>query len=189
MSSASTRPFTMATVGSRPAVLLRAVPTRGSSPLFLPLSIPSAPIPSPLVRLMTAAGALGPPVFGPPRPTSRPRWALIAVLPLVEFLFGPLQLATWLAIAMRSHSSQTPHVSSLPSEFSFFLSTFEISRLTISSSLPSDKDDEALEAAVTRVFADYGTVFVKIRHCSNMIIAFAQYTVGSTPFPSCFSSY
>jgi hypothetical protein len=89
---------------------------------------------------------------------------------------------------MHSHSSLNPHVYSLPSEFSFFLLTFEISRLTISSSLPSDKDDEALEAAVTRVFADYGTVFVKIRHCRDMIIAFAQYTVGNTPFPSCSSS-
>lgn len=47
-------------------------------------------------------------------------------------------------------------------------------------SLPEHKDDRALEAAVTREFSKYGTVFVKIRRDSNhMPFAFCQFTVSS----------
>ncbi|KAK4125073.1 hypothetical protein N657DRAFT_679861 [Parathielavia appendiculata] len=47
--------------------------------------------------------------------------------------------------------------------------------------LPESKDDRALEAAVTREFSRYGTVFVKIRreakgNMTGMPYAFAQYT-------------
>ncbi|KAK4232317.1 hypothetical protein QBC38DRAFT_463773 [Podospora fimiseda] len=43
--------------------------------------------------------------------------------------------------------------------------------------LPEPKDDLALEAAVTRIFSRFGTVFVKIRRdASHMPFAFAQYT-------------
>ncbi|KAK3331076.1 hypothetical protein B0H66DRAFT_87851 [Apodospora peruviana] len=44
--------------------------------------------------------------------------------------------------------------------------------------LPEPKDDRALEAAITREFSQYGTVFVKIRRDhNNMPFAFCQYTV------------
>jgi hypothetical protein len=51
-------------------------------------------------------------------------------------------------------------------------------------SLPEGKDDRALEAAVTREFSRFGTVFVKIRregrgNVMGMPYAFAQYTVSS----------
>ncbi|GAB1312151.1 Multicopy suppressor of sporulation protein msa1 [Madurella fahalii] len=43
--------------------------------------------------------------------------------------------------------------------------------------LPEHKDDRALEAAVTREFSKYGTVFVKIRRDGNhMPFAFCQFT-------------
>ncbi|KAK4189171.1 hypothetical protein QBC35DRAFT_546712 [Podospora australis] len=43
--------------------------------------------------------------------------------------------------------------------------------------LPEPRDDLALEAAVTRAFSQFGTVFVKIRRDSNnMPFAFAQFT-------------
>ncbi|KAK4168568.1 hypothetical protein QBC43DRAFT_330468 [Cladorrhinum sp. PSN259] len=43
--------------------------------------------------------------------------------------------------------------------------------------LPEPKDDLALEAAVTRAFSRFGTVFVKIRRdAGHMPFAFAQYT-------------
>ncbi|KAK3996960.1 hypothetical protein QBC44DRAFT_230697 [Cladorrhinum sp. PSN332] len=43
--------------------------------------------------------------------------------------------------------------------------------------LPEPKDDLALEAAVTRAFSRFGTVFVKIRRdATHMPFAFAQYT-------------
>ena len=46
-------------------------------------------------------------------------------------------------------------------------------------SLPEGKDDRALEAALTREFSKYGTVFVKIRRDGhNMPFAFCQYTVS-----------
>lgn len=46
-------------------------------------------------------------------------------------------------------------------------------------SLPEHKDDRALEAAVTREFSKYGTVFVKIRRDGNhMPFAFCQFTVS-----------
>ena len=50
-------------------------------------------------------------------------------------------------------------------------------------SLPESKDDRALEAAVTREFSKFGTVFVKIRregkgNIVGMPYAFAQYTVS-----------
>ncbi len=53
-------------------------------------------------------------------------------------------------------------------------------------SLPEAKDDRALEAAVTRVFSQFGTVFVKIRRemkgtSNGMPYAFAQYTVVFFP--------
>jgi hypothetical protein len=51
--------------------------------------------------------------------------------------------------------------------------------LTIDS-LPQPKDDQALEAAVTREFRKFGTVFVKIRRdIHQMPFAFCQFTVGS----------
>jgi hypothetical protein len=55
--------------------------------------------------------------------------------------------------------------------------------LTIEPSLPESKDDRALEAAVTREFSKFGTVFVKIRregrgNVVGMPYAFAQYTVS-----------
>jgi hypothetical protein len=50
-------------------------------------------------------------------------------------------------------------------------------------SLPESKDDCALEAAITREFSNFGTVFVKIRremkcNSNGMPYAFAQYTVS-----------
>ncbi|KAK3695514.1 hypothetical protein B0T22DRAFT_508783 [Podospora appendiculata] len=43
--------------------------------------------------------------------------------------------------------------------------------------LPEGRDDQALEAAVTRVFSEYGVVYVKIRRdAQNMPFAFCQYT-------------
>ncbi|KAK3336815.1 hypothetical protein B0T19DRAFT_396519 [Cercophora scortea] len=43
--------------------------------------------------------------------------------------------------------------------------------------LPEGRDDQALEAAVTRVFSEYGVVYVKIRRdARNMPFAFCQYT-------------
>lgn len=50
-------------------------------------------------------------------------------------------------------------------------------------SLPESKDDRALEAAITREFGQFGTVFVKIRRemkggTTGMPYAFAQYTVS-----------
>ncbi|KAK1768759.1 hypothetical protein QBC33DRAFT_568434 [Phialemonium atrogriseum] len=46
--------------------------------------------------------------------------------------------------------------------------------------LPENKDDVALEAALTREFCNYGTVFVKIRRDNhNMPFAFCQYTNDS----------
>jgi hypothetical protein len=55
-----------------------------------------------------------------------------------------------------------------------------------SNSLPEGKDDRALEAAVTREFGRFGTVFVKIRRegrgtSVGMPYAFAQYTVSLWP--------
>lgn len=53
------------------------------------------------------------------------------------------------------------------------------SSLTTHASLPENKDDVALEAALTREFCNYGTVFVKIRRDNhNMPFAFCQYTVS-----------
>lgn len=54
-------------------------------------------------------------------------------------------------------------------------------------SLPESKDDRALEAAVTREFSRFGTVFVKIRretkgNVAGMPYAFAQYTVSARYF-------
>jgi polyadenylate-binding protein len=47
-------------------------------------------------------------------------------------------------------------------------------------SLPQPRDDQALEAAVTREFSKFGTVFVKIRRDMNkMPFAFCQFTVRS----------
>lgn len=52
-------------------------------------------------------------------------------------------------------------------------------------SLPEPKDDQALEAAVTREFSKYGTVFVKIRRdLHHMPFAFCQYTVWSLALSS-----
>lgn len=50
-------------------------------------------------------------------------------------------------------------------------------------SLPESKDDRSLEAAITREFGQFGTVFVKIRRemkggTTGMPYAFAQYTVS-----------
>ncbi|KAL1861503.1 hypothetical protein VTK73DRAFT_7062 [Phialemonium thermophilum] len=43
--------------------------------------------------------------------------------------------------------------------------------------LPENKDDVILEATITRVFAEFGTVFVKVRRDGqNMPFAFCQYT-------------
>jgi hypothetical protein len=56
-------------------------------------------------------------------------------------------------------------------------------------SLPESKDDRALEAAVTREFSQFGTVFVKIRRevkggVTGMPYAFAQYTVSLSAISS-----
>ena len=46
-------------------------------------------------------------------------------------------------------------------------------------SLPDHVRDSRLEAELTRVFSQYGIVFVKIRRDSrNMPFAFCQYTVS-----------
>jgi hypothetical protein len=45
-------------------------------------------------------------------------------------------------------------------------------------SLTQAESDDALEAEVTRVFSEFGTVFVKIRRDQrNMPFAFCQFTV------------
>ena len=52
-------------------------------------------------------------------------------------------------------------------------------KLTLLFSLPEPRDDRSLEAAVTREFSKYGTVFVKIRRDNqHMPFAFCQYTVS-----------
>lgn len=57
--------------------------------------------------------------------------------------------------------------------------------LTTFASLPEGKDDRTLEAALTREFSKYGTVFVKIRRDSqNMPFAFCQYTVRTNLVPA-----
>lgn len=62
---------------------------------------------------------------------------------------------------------------------SFFHSRPASSLTSEFDSLPESKEDRALEAAVTREFSRYGTVFVKIRRDGNrMPFAFCQYTVS-----------
>jgi hypothetical protein len=83
-------------------------------------------------------------------------------------------------------STRPALASSLPSKSSpSFVSLARRLRtsLTLASSLPESKDDRALEAAVTREFSRYGTVFVKIRReakgsMTGMPYAFAQFTVS-----------
>ena len=51
--------------------------------------------------------------------------------------------------------------------------------LTITKSLPQSRSDEAIEAEVTRKFAGFGTVYVKIkRDHKDMPFGFLQYTVS-----------
>lgn len=60
-----------------------------------------------------------------------------------------------------------------------------MSILTLCLSLTQTKGDAILEAEVTRVFSDYGTVFVKIRRDQkNMPFAFCQYTVRTFISPA-----
>ena len=85
-----------------------------------------------------------------------------------------------------SHSTSSPRtpkpsillqaVSSSPSESKSEMNSFP--RLIYFSLLQSESD-EALEVAVTQVFREYGTVWVKIRRdAKHMPFAFCQYTVS-----------
>ncbi|PBP17134.1 RNA recognition domain-containing protein [Diplocarpon rosae] len=54
--------------------------------------------------------------------------------------------------------------------------------------LLQSEGDEALEVAVTQVFREYGTVYVKIRRdAKHMPFAFCQYTVSGDPFSFLFT--
>ena len=81
-------------------------------------------------------------------------------------------------------ASLSPSKSDFFSSLSFCLLVSFKTKSDIVCSLPEGKDDRALEAAVTREFSRFGTVFVKIRregrgNVMGMPYAFAQYTVSS----------
>lgn len=87
--------------------------------------------------------------------------------------------SSWELLTLRE---STPHPPAYlwPSKPALTLSCFWVlDPLTLHlSSLTQMESDETLEAEVTRIFSEFGTVFVKIRRDQkNMPFAFCQFTV------------